>query len=440
MTKENHTMRSTMHKLTAVSALTLLVPATAFGAGFQVNEHNAAATGRAGAVFATVKDPSAVFYNPAGLVHTEGTELQLGVTLIRPSGTYTGVGLPGLQNDGGTGPVTQNATQPFIPVPNIYAARALSEKAYVGLGFYAPYGLGIAWEDPENFVGRTSLHELSLRTFFITPAIALKLNDMVAVAVSVSLVPATLYLKRTLGANDDGSVLFPASQYGSEGVVELSGSAFGVGANAGVQITLMEHLKLGLAFRSAVGLDFAGQADFQIPSTVPAGIAANFPDGDVRGEVTLPHSFSFGVGWDDGPLTVEASANLTLWQSYDELRIQFERQLPAPASVSPRDWEAAPTFRLGGQYTFAEAYTARLGLAYDLTPVPDSTIDPTLPDTDRFIATVGFGAKFGPINADLAYMLLLLPEREANDSINFAPGTYASRRIDLLAVSLGARF
>lgn len=417
-----------------------LIPSAAMAAGFQINEHSAPATGRAGAVVATIDDPSAVFHNPAGLAQSDkkDTRIQVGLTLIRPRGEYQGAGFESTRPAGETS-VIQPADSPFVPIPNAYLARKLSEKAYVGFGFYAPYGLGISWADPENFVGRTVVQELSLRTFFLTPAIALKLSDDISVAVSVSLVPSTLYLKRVLGATDNGQVLFPKSTFGSEGTVELAGSAFGVGANAGVQFRVIEHLRFGLAFRSAVGLDFSGRAHFDIPETATPSLQNNFPDGDVTGELTLPHSFLGGIGWVDGPLTIEASARVTLWQSYDELRISFKTEKPAKSSVSPRDWQAAPTFVLGGQYTFAEAYTARLGVGYDVTPVPDTTIDPTLPDADRFLFTAGFGAKFDPISIDVSYMGLILGTREAPNSVNF-PGTYNGGMVHLLGVSAGVEF
>lgn len=445
-------MKTLIEKIvtSASAALLLAVPATSFGAGFQINEHNAASTAKAGAVFATVKDPSAIFFNPAGLVHTKGTEVQVGLTLIHPSGTYVGPGIPSNRPAGATGDVEGAAKQPWVPVPNIYAARALSEKAYVGLGFYAPYGLAIEYEDADNWVGRTLVHKQALRTFFITPAIALKLSDQVAVAVSVSLVPATVYLKRTLGSADNSQLLFPKSQYGSEGTFELSGGAFGVGANAGVQLTLIDHLKLGLSFRSAVGLDFKGKADFQIPDSAPASVKANFPDATcnpdncIRGEVTLPHSFAFGVGWQQGGLSVEAAANLTLWTSFDELRIEFDSGKPAPSSVSPKNWKTVPTFRLGGEYAIEInddlTVTPRVGAAYDINPIPDATIDPTLPDNDRLIITGGVGGAYGPVYVDLGYMLLLLANREANSSTTFPPGTYKSRAIHLLATTVGVRF
>lgn len=419
-------------------ALGLVAPQVALGAGFQVSEHNARATGRSGAVFATVDDASGVFYNPAGITGVKGNQVLLGLTLIRPKNSYVGEGPLGVQG-------TYETTGNFVPIPNIYLARALSDRAFVGFGFYAPYGLGIEWKDPDTFVGRTVVEELSLRTFFFTPAIALKLADNVSLGVSVSLVPATVYLKRTLGATDNLQPLFPADVYGNEGRIELAGSGFGVGANAGLQVSFIDHLKLGFSFRSAVSIDFTGNADFQVPDSAPTAIKANFPDGPVNAEVTLPHSFALGIGWVDGPLSVELGANLTLWQSYDKLQINFESGLPTPSSASPRDWETSPSFRLGGEYRVALSDSMdlplRAGVVYDLTPAPDSTIDFTLPDADRFSFSVGAGLTVDGFNVDLGYSGIILSERENVGSVN-APGggTFEGNMAHVLAVSAGISF
>ena len=422
----------------AVAASLALGATSARGAGFQVNEHSAVNTGRVSSVTATVDDPSAIFHNPAGLTNVQGTEFQAGVTLIRPRGTYTGPGLPST-NPGG-GDVTQNANSPMVPVPNAYVARALSDKAFVGFGFYAPYGLGISWEDPDNFAGRTVVKELSLRSFFLTPSIALRLSENVSVGVGVSLVPATVYLRRTLGSADNGQVLFPRDVYSREGELEVSGSAFGVGANAGIQVTLIENLKLGFAFRSAVDLAFSGNAKFHLPGELPTEVRANFPDQEGTADITLPHSFAFGVGWVQGGLTLEASTQITLWTSYDELRLNFSSGRPTPSSASPRDWTTVPMFRLGGQYAFDDM-VVRAGVAYDVSPVPDRTVDPTLPDNDRFIFSAGFGYNFGPLRLDLAYMGLLVKGREVPPgvNVNFAPGTYEAGLVHLVSTSIGLR-
>lgn len=433
--------------LQGASALTLgmlVGSSTAQAAGFQVNEQSAVNTGRASSVTATVKDPSAIWHNPAGLTQTEGTEFQVGINLIRAAGQYEGNGIPST-NPNYPDTVTADVDYNLKLVPNIYASRALSSKAYVGLGFYLPYGSGIKWQGAEDYVGRTVVQELDLRTFFITPAIALKLSDMVSVAVGVSLVPATAYLKRTLGASDNGQVLFPRSKYSKEGTVEIAGSAFGVGANAGVQVSLMEHLKLGLAFRSAIDLSFSGDANFDIPSDAPSDVRANFPDGEGTLDVTLPHTFLFGVGWEQGPLTVEASTQVTMWNSYKELRLNFSSGLPTPSSASPRNWKVVPLFRLGAQYDLAEL-ALRAGIGYDMSPVPDTTVDFTLPDNDRIYFTLGAGYDLGFMRADVGYMGLFIAGRELDqgENVNFPigaqePGSYNAGMAHVISLSLSTR-
>lgn len=426
----------TIHSITAGLSMALLA-SPAFGAGFQVNEHSAPATGRASSVVATIDDPAAIFHNPAGLTQTEGTEFQGGVSVILPRGRFIGTG--GV-NPGGA-EVNQSAVSTPVPVPNAYISRALSSKAFVGFGFYLPYGLGLKWKEPDQFVGRTSVQEISLRSFFLTPAIALKLSDAVSVAVGVSLVPATVYLKRTLGATDNGQLLFPSSSYSSEGFVEVSGSAFGVGANAGAQIKLIDNLRIGLALRSAVDLSFSGDANFEVPEEATSEIRANFPDQGGTANLTLPHSFSGGIGWVQDGLTIEASVQVTLWTSYDELRLNFETGRPTPSSASPRDWTVVPLFRLGGQYEMDEL-ALRAGLAYDISPVPDETIDPTLPDNDRFIFSAGAGYDFGIVRVDVAYMGLIVASRTvpAGTNVNFSQGadaTWQGGLIHVISTSIG---
>ena len=435
---------------TALGAMTvvgLILGGTqpAVAAGFQINEHGAIETGRAGAVVSTVDTPSAVFHNPAGLTDTEGTQFVGGLNMIWPGATYRGRGRPVEPRDDFIQEKTERGAS---PVPYAFVSHALSKTAVVGLGFYNNYGLRIAWEDPDDFVGRTLVQELSLRTFFLTPTVALKLNDYVSVAVGVSLVPATLSLTRVIGATDNGQVVFPATANSPEGNVRIEASAFGVGGTAGIIVRPTEQLRLGFSFRSAISLEFDGEADFTVPDGTPASVAANFPDQSIGGDLTLPHVFSGGIGWVEDNWTIEFSTQVTLWTSYDELRLDFDSGRPVPTTAIPRDWSVSPLYRLGGEYRFKIPLALRLGIAYDVTPVPNETIDPTLPDNDRIIGSFGLGYDFGPVRLDGAFMLLYLPEREitgADGNVTFPPTTpdesvvYEQTFIYVASLSLGVK-
>lgn len=432
-------MKTTNRTLGALLASSLLAPQLAFAAGYQLNETAASATGRLSAVAATTKDASSIFYNPAGITNVKNTDIQLGLTLFLPTAAYEGAGFASV-NPAGTS-ARYDAVAEVVPVPNFYFAHALTDKAYVGLGMYTPYGLGLNWGEDQKFVGRTTIQEISLQTVFFTPTIALKLHDRVSIAMGVSIVPAAVYLRRTLGAEDNSQVLFPAEVYGSEGTVQLSGHALGVGATAGIQATPIDNLKLGLTYRSAVALEFTGQAHFTIPNTAPTFVRANFPDGTVATSATLPHSFQLGIGWEKGPLTIEADANLTLWAAFDKLDIYFDTKLPTTKLSAPRDWKAAPTFRLGGQYDFGKmgsvGLRGRLGAGFDVSPIPDATIDPTLPDNSRILFSGGLGLLFGPVNFDASYMGVFVLGRDVEANENFAKASYPGRLISVIGVSAG---
>jgi long-chain fatty acid transport protein len=332
--------------------------------------------------------------------------------------------------------VNQDLVNDPVPVPYVYAARQLSDKAYIGLGFYAPYGSGLAWRNPDEFVGRTQLREISLRTFYFTPTVALELNEMISVAVGVSLVPATLFLEQEIGATDNQQPLFPQGS-----LLEVSANAFGVGATAGVHVDLIDHLRLGFVFKSAVDLSFDGDANFTVPEDVPLSVRQNFPDQTGSGAITLPHSFGLGVGWEQGPLTLEAGAQLTLWESYDELRLNFDTGRPSPSSATPKDWNSTPLFRVGAEYRLGDL-ALRLGGGYDISPVPQTTADFSLPDNDRIYYSVGAGYDFGPVRADLAYMGLWITERELDGEVNVnipTGGTFNGGFAHVMSLSVGFR-
>lgn len=402
-----------------------------YAGGFQFNEHSARATGRANSVVATVNDPSSIYHNPAGITATEGTEFMVGANTIFANVGYAGPGLPG--NGGPTDGQSLNAA-PSI-VPHVFASHKFSDKFYAGLGFYLPYGSSAEWEDPDNFVGRTGSRTIALRTYYFTPTAGFKLNENISVAVGLSLIPATLLIERDIG-NDAQEPLF---QPGGAGLLELSASAFGVGATAGVQVKFLENFKAGLAYRSAIDLNFEGDVNFTLPEGTPNGIASNFPDQTGNGDLTLPHTFSLGLGWEIPSFTIEAGAQFTMWESYDELGVNLDAGLPAPTSVSARDWENVFIFRLGGEYRI-DALALRAGAAIDFAPAPDSTLEFSIPANDRVLLSLGAGYDFGAVRVDASYLGSYAIEREfgPNVSVNIpAGGTFTDGLSSVIALSLG---
>jgi long-chain fatty acid transport protein len=121
-----------------------------------------------------------------------------------------------------------------------------------------------------------------------------------------------------------------------------------------------------------------------------------------------PWTFLFDVTW-------------TGWSTFDRLQIDLNNRLAlmggARTLIIPKDWRDAWAFRFGANYEIRPGIKLRAGYIYDLTPVPDHTFDPQLPDANRHIFTVGKELKYKRFTLGFAYNYILLENRSKNNVI-----------------------
>ncbi|HEU4613518.1 MAG TPA: outer membrane protein transport protein [Kofleriaceae bacterium] len=361
---------------------------------FNINEHDAAATGRGGATAATNTSPSSVVFNPGGLAVADGTNIEIGGSLIFATGAYTPL-------DGGD--KVETDTSPAI-VPSAYVTSRINDLVAVGIGLHFPFGLAISWPDahPQSDV----IQDQSLRTYFITPSVGLNLDRSVpglSIGAGIDVVPATVELKQALIFGD------------TRGMAHLGGDAIGVGGRVGVMYRppSVKGLKLGVMYRSAVTLDFEGKGDFDIDDPFRAQLP---PDGDISTSITLPQQVWGGVAYSPiDQLEFEVDAVWIDWSKFKELRIE----LPAGAeTVSPQNYKDTVSFRLGGEYKLTPQKAAvRAGFVYDPTPMPRESLTARLPDIDRKVVTLGGSKYFGDFGAHLGLLWVMPGSRQASDEL-----------------------
>src|SRR5512141_2591601 len=73
-------------KMVAVVLVLLFTASTSFAAGFRLLESGSKAMGMGFAFTAQADDPSAIYFNPAGLTQLKGQNLMVGVTYVRENG------------------------------------------------------------------------------------------------------------------------------------------------------------------------------------------------------------------------------------------------------------------------------------------------------------------------------------------------------------------
>jgi long-chain fatty acid transport protein len=400
-----------------VTRLALLAPAAAWASGFHVDEQDARATGRAGAVTASTNNASAVYYNAAGLADLEGLHVQLGGSLLRPSAEFTSA------VDGVT---TGADTQTFV-LPQLFASWRATELLAVGIGAYAPFGLALKW--PESSPGRTNVREADLQTFYISPTVALNLSRGVpglSFGAGVDLVPASVRLERDILFGTDVAS------------VALSGDAFGVGARVGLlyRPPSLPEVAIGVSYRSPVTLDFSGEVDFDAAQPYRSALP---PDGDTETSVTLPQMVSVGFQFSPVPeLQLELDGNWRGWSSYDRLDIELP---DGSVDTEAKDWNDSLTLRLGGEYTIQERWSVRAGAIWDQTPVPAERLDFQVPDADRVDLSLGFGARITEqLKVDLAVLYVLPQERSTATADPLEPPVKGRFEIDVWVVGLSVGF
>jgi long-chain fatty acid transport protein len=401
----------------SIGALVFGFGSAAYAGGFMVMLHDAKALGRANASAATDTDPSAITYNIGGLAADEGTNVMIGGALAFPAASYTDLAGAKTTADPGT---------PFVP--HLFVSSRINDLIAVGIGFHTPFAGDITWPDdsPGNDVAKFQ----SIRTYFITPSVGANLGKFVpglTVGAGIDLVPATLEIRQFLFFGD------------TQGEVHLGGNAFGIGGRVGAmfQPEALPQLSLGAMWRSQVNEDISGKGDFDIPAPYRSQLP---PDGDISTSLKIPQSVSLGAAFRPTPaLELEADLLWVNWATFDEVRIVLPDM---SETVAAENYKDTYMVSLAAEYKLMENKAAvRLGYSYDPTPVPPTTLNPSLPDANRHIVAAGGSYNMGNYDLHLGLTYILPVSQETSD-VMFTPlhkGTYEIQAF-IAAVSVAGHF
>jgi long-chain fatty acid transport protein len=148
-------------------------------AGFRILEQSASATGQSGAFTAQADDPSAIFYNPAGMTQLRGVQTSLGTNLV---GGHTSFSNP----SGVTARGDFGASIAFPPPSNLYVTANLKDLGVTSLGdltaglaVLSPFGILYRYSNDGPF--STAVTRQTLPLIDIKPTLAYKLNDQFSI-------------------------------------------------------------------------------------------------------------------------------------------------------------------------------------------------------------------------------------------------------------------
>jgi long-chain fatty acid transport protein len=229
-----------------------------------------------------------------------------------------------------------------------------------------------------------------------------------------------VYANGAVNLQKDIPVVDNAGNYGH---AELNGKANGFGFNAGVYYEPIEKLSIGLSYRSQVNMNVnSGDATF----TVPASLQSNFPNGKFTAKLPLPQVLTLGFGYKaTDKLSLALDLNYVGWKAYDTLAFDYATNTTSLVDTkSARNYKNTIAIRLGGQYKVTKNFTARLGIAYGMSPVQNGYVTPETPDANRINYTAGVGYAIGKrFGVDASFLFTTLKREDTNLETNMS-GTY----------------
>jgi long-chain fatty acid transport protein len=395
------------------------VSSISYGAGFKVSEQGAKAMGMANAFSAQADDPSALYYNPAGIAFLPGFQVSVGATgILVPQTEFTGTTpLTGtLPFDIGNSVVSERAKRDIFIAPTFYASYSLDHLPLsVGFGINSLYPLAKSWDDSSAF--RNQVQNVSIKPINFQPTVAYRLDDLhLAVAAGLDITYAIVSLQKSVYSPvADPSA--PAPPFGAFelGSLGLDGTDTALGYNFGLLWKPRQDLSFGVSYRSRITLDIKGDANF-LQTAVPLSRPRSTSSASTS--ITLPDTLDLAVAWKPvEKLTLEFDATRTGWSSFDKLLINFDSPQFAAFNnqPDPRNWEDVWCYKFGGQYALTPKLALRAGYSFDQTPVPDATVDPLLPDADRHSFAIGSSIHNDYVSLDLAYMWVHFVDRAVHN-------------------------
>ncbi len=395
----------------AIALSILLISHSVFAGGFLTGTQNAKAMGMGHAFVGQANDASAIYFNAAGLTNSKGINILAGTTFIMPKVDFTG-----------PTPLTTKTLaieKTFTPI-NFYGVYGMDNGLSFGLGVFNPFGLGSEWTDP--WVGKALAIKTELRTFYINPTVAYQVNDDLSLGLGVNYIISSIKMSRRITSVQ--GVPLPTN---IKSDIDGDGNA-AYTFNAGILYKPMKDLSIGVAYRHSTEIKFEGDIQF---SDITIGNAlidpillANFKTSKGTAKLKMPFDLRAGISYNAMEnLTVNADFQYVGWKSYKELAATFEN--PAYNVKIVKDWENSFTIRFGGEYRM-DAFAFRAGYVFDGSPIPTTTMDPSLPGADRHEFTFGLGYQITPsIRVDAAYQYISF-EKEIKDSAIQFNGKYVN--------------
>ncbi|MCA1933741.1 MAG: outer membrane protein transport protein, partial [Calditerrivibrio sp.] len=309
-----------MKKLLMVIAISGLCASAVLANGFQINEQGAKSLGMGGAFVAQADDPSAVYFNPAGMAFMDGIQLSLGVSPIMPRATFDSAGTA--QATTGKSAGETDSKKPTFFIPNFYYTQKMGEKFAFGVGVFANFGLATEW--PKDWEGRftTGGTKAEITTISLNPNISYKVSDKLSIGGGIVFQKADITLENRIKIFNTNTTFALSSE--GDSVLKADSTAWGW--NLGLLYKPNENWSFGASYRSKIKQKLEGHGEHTKLDNTTSFYQPYFQHEKTPGKanLTLPDIAYIGAAWTNQKWTFELDGQWTGWSSYDKLEVKFD--------------------------------------------------------------------------------------------------------------------
>ena len=365
-----------------------LLPCVVYGLGFRIPNQDAEAIARGNAFVATANNPSAIYYNPAGISQLEGQNFQLGAHVISVNSHFVAA----------NGSGAKDSEFEIQPVPQFYYTLSLDNTPItLGLGVYAPFGLGLEW--PEDVAFRNQAIEGRLQYVAVSPVVAWKIHPTLSIAAGPTLNYSTVMLRRGIG-------VVPGDEF------RFRGNDLAFGAKAGILWQPHPKWSLGVSYFTPTTVDYRGQSSAKplVPGKNGTSAEVDFPQFVMAGVSFRPNddwNLEVGVDWTD-------------WDTLNTVTFKGTAFGDVPFALN---WKSSFLYHFGVSRYLAKGYWVGAGYFYSENSTSDQDFNPIVPDTNLHVGSLGFGFKGRIWSWALAGQIITGPSRHISNG-NAADGSY----------------
>jgi len=391
--------------------------AAAGSGGFRIFASDAEVAGKGYAFTGEADNPSAVFYNPAGLTQIKGeNHFSIGGSGIQPNTKHTT--FTGLE---------ENMQRETFLVPHAYFVSDFGlDRVVFGVGSTSNWGLATKW-NKDSFSKYSSTNK-ELENIDSTVTASIELNEYFSIGAGV------IYSDSKF--NTEKQVLQTGS---SDGSGQLKGEDEGWGYSLSTLIKPNDEHQFGLIYRSAIDLRYKGTAnaiDLHNNSTVASqkyeaifgGKTYSTPfEADLRLPqiVTIGYSYRPNLKW-----RVNFDVDWTDWSAIETEYVTFPNESDATRLAildaltrNNRDWKSTVSYQLGVEYFYNERFRLRSGVFFNPSPIADGNFDSSVPVNDVYGLTLGMGYDMTfKSTLDLAFTGMYYPKKSIDNAYGAAVG------------------